>query len=949
VVADKGYHAASTLEMCEFMGWRSYIPERRRRRPWRWTDKPASYQKVVYANRRRLKGERSKQLQRWRSEKVERTFAHICETGGARRCWLRGLTRVTKRYLLQAAACNLARIMWKLFGVGTPRSLQGLLALLRFIHFALTKCYSYVRESLPTVFGHIAASLIVARVAAGATTLTLAQVPVNWHVGDEIVLGGTYAKWNQDEDLHIFGIQGNQVTVSPLAYDHTASNGVPVYLTDVTRNIVLQSQEPAVIGNRGHVILMCADMTNIHYAEFLGLGRTNKSVPINDPQLNRSGRLIAGTGTNPRDRYAVDLWEDISSEPAIIDGSSVVGSPGWGFVNHSSNANFTNDVAYNVNGSSFVAEAGDEIGLFDHDLAIHSLGTGSEDFYDPARVPLQDWGHEGDGFWLQGNGMSVTNNVAIGQAASGFYYFDKPYTLPVQDVPPSGAPLTNFSGNVAIGCDFGAFLRYEVNGGTVNNLTVVDCITGYKQQYCAGVHIQNSHLYGSQYSDYGIVLPVESAQGFVSSNNTISGWMVGIRFSEQYNQTLIGGSFSNNEVNLEIPNAVTTGRSITISAPTFVPSTDPGHFDIYWLQEFDAVYTRTLGAFFVADTVLYNGLQFYAPWQHPTYVPFPVQPPGEPLLPSALIGKTNQQLAALYGLVMGGTLAPSTLLPGVRTNGTAGPPAPVQTPVALVSPAQTAQLAGYSLQYAVGTSTAVTVPTPFNLTPGWNMLTVPFGRATRTFFVFGMSYVPANLVTLASMFTHSYEYYANFIAAAYRRYMGRAPDAAGWSGWIGAMQQGLSDQQLEAQFVGSPEYIAHHGGTSQAWVLSMYQNLLRRNPSTAELNSWVLALSRGLSTVDVAYGFVASRERENLRIQDYYHTYLRRNPRSPEVAAWGTMSSHGYSDENILAAFVGSGEYYLSSSHGGRSDRRWVESVYQDLLHRDPSQNEIAAWLSVLH
>jgi len=164
VVADKGYHAASTLEMCEFMGWRSYIPERRRRHPWRWTDKPASYQKAVYANRRRLKGERSKQLQRWRSEKVERTFAHICETGGGRRCWLRGFTKVTKRYLLQAAACNLARIMWKLFGVGTPRSLQGLLALLRFIHFALTKCYSYVKESLPIVFGHIGASLVVARV-----------------------------------------------------------------------------------------------------------------------------------------------------------------------------------------------------------------------------------------------------------------------------------------------------------------------------------------------------------------------------------------------------------------------------------------------------------------------------------------------------------------------------------------------------------------------------------------------------------------------------------------------------------------------------------------------------------------------------------------------------------------------------------------------------------------
>src|SRR5262245_19824608 len=49
--------------------------------------------------------------------------------------------------------------------------------------------------------------------AQGATTLTLSQVPTNWNAGDEIVLGGTYSKWNQDEDLHILNIQGNQVPV----------------------------------------------------------------------------------------------------------------------------------------------------------------------------------------------------------------------------------------------------------------------------------------------------------------------------------------------------------------------------------------------------------------------------------------------------------------------------------------------------------------------------------------------------------------------------------------------------------------------------------------------------------------------------------------------------------------------------------------------------------------
>ena len=55
----------------------------------------------------------------------ERSFAHTCETGGGRRSWLWGLMNVSKRYVIHAAAYNLGVILRKLFGVGTPRSLQG--------------------------------------------------------------------------------------------------------------------------------------------------------------------------------------------------------------------------------------------------------------------------------------------------------------------------------------------------------------------------------------------------------------------------------------------------------------------------------------------------------------------------------------------------------------------------------------------------------------------------------------------------------------------------------------------------------------------------------------------------------------------------------------------------------------------------------------------------------
>jgi transposase len=124
--ADKGYHSADTLALLNGpLGMRTYIPEPRRNTRWKWSQRPAEQQTAVKGNRRRVRGLRGKRLQRGRSELTERSFAHVCETGGARRCWLRGLAQVTKRYLLQVAARNLSLIMRKLFGVGTPRGLQS--------------------------------------------------------------------------------------------------------------------------------------------------------------------------------------------------------------------------------------------------------------------------------------------------------------------------------------------------------------------------------------------------------------------------------------------------------------------------------------------------------------------------------------------------------------------------------------------------------------------------------------------------------------------------------------------------------------------------------------------------------------------------------------------------------------------------------------------------------
>ena len=138
VLEDKGYHQAEALAVLrEVHHVRTYIPEPARRGHRVWVDKDPGQQAAVYANRRRCAGTRGRALSRQRSEHVERSFAHTCETGGARRTWLRGLTNVAKRYWVHASAHNLGALMRVLFGVGTPRSLQGCLAALSALLVAL--------------------------------------------------------------------------------------------------------------------------------------------------------------------------------------------------------------------------------------------------------------------------------------------------------------------------------------------------------------------------------------------------------------------------------------------------------------------------------------------------------------------------------------------------------------------------------------------------------------------------------------------------------------------------------------------------------------------------------------------------------------------------------------------------------------------------------------------
>src|SRR5499427_4557540 len=144
VVADKGYHSNQVAVGLGELGVRTYIaePDRGARD---WNGKQAE-KEAVYGNRRRIRGERGKRMQRQRGEKIERNFAHQFDTGGMDRLYVRGIGNVHQKLLIQAAACNLALLMRSMYGAGKPRATHDQAVEAIFVILSLIKTITAASE-----------------------------------------------------------------------------------------------------------------------------------------------------------------------------------------------------------------------------------------------------------------------------------------------------------------------------------------------------------------------------------------------------------------------------------------------------------------------------------------------------------------------------------------------------------------------------------------------------------------------------------------------------------------------------------------------------------------------------------------------------------------------------------------------------------------------------------
>ena len=287
-----------------------------------------------------------------------------------------------------------------------------------------------------------------AEVNASTSAITLASAPSGWQSGDQIVIAGTQFQRGEDleDDLveidNVSGAVVNLSTSTTPDHRHIPFGSYPIHIANISRNIVVSS-ESAITHRRGHVMFR-SNNVDVRHAAFIDLGRTDKSIPLDEVIVeydcdNNNLTDDYCVSPNPnienrRGRYAVH-FHLVGADPnqttvPQVTGSVAQGVIGWGFVNHGSYVDFSQNVAYDFTGAGFVTEFGNELGSFIENIAIR--GTGVEGtYFDTRQVfgnedrpqPISDFAFGGDGFWFQGPALTVVDNVASSCNGAGMFWF----------------------------------------------------------------------------------------------------------------------------------------------------------------------------------------------------------------------------------------------------------------------------------------------------------------------------------------------------------------------------------------------------------------------------------------------------------------------------------------------------------------------------------------------
>ncbi len=440
---------------------------------------------------------------------------------------------------------------------------------------------------------------------AGDTSLTLEAPPDGWAVGDRLVLTGTKLPdvgWDpagtkrdiptEDEEIIITAINGNVISFDrPLEFDHdTPRDDLKAYVANYTRNVrfITENAENLPVFQRGHVMFMQSDDVDVRYAEFTDLGRTDKSERAFDVAQLDSVEF----DTNIKARYPLHIHRagvGDQDNPAQLVGNAVWGSPGWGVVQHDSNAILADNAVYDAFGAAFSAETGNETGRWVGNIAIKSIGVAGIGFENNPKVGDDvnafDLGRTGAGFWLQSRMIEAVDNVAAGiPSGQGFVYFSRGPLDEVIGINPDNAPLpeslnyadeariyrpsiTQFIGNEAFAVGSGFFVvKPGPNQGqdvrsVIEDFTAWEARIGIRLEYTGRYTLKDIDLVGAANGASGIALG-NNTFDLVLNNANISGFEIGVLMDKTTNFDNFDGNYQYVFIDVDVSGAVTDYTNI---------------------------------------------------------------------------------------------------------------------------------------------------------------------------------------------------------------------------------------------------------------------------------------------------------------------------------------------------------------------------------------------------
>jgi hypothetical protein len=144
---------------------------------------------------------------------------------------------------------------------------------------------------------------------------------------------------------------------------------------------------------------------------------------------------------------------------------------------------------------------------------------------------------------------------------------------------------------------------------------------------------------------------------------------------------------------------------------------------------------------------------------------------------------------------------------------------------------------------------------------------------------------------VAALVARSAEARTHLVRGWYQTYLGRQAQGGEEQGWVSLLLQGATEEQVVSGILGSGEFfnraqtLSGSGTPAERYVKALYQLLLGRPGSAAEVTGWVNALPQ-LGRPGVALGFLASAEYRTVLFTGYYESRLHRPPDAGGLAGW---------------------------------------------------------------